>query len=493
MALPKSGNRIKRRSLAGLEGMWTKMFDPPKDDSSTPEALTPTNPVPRFMRDTLGADMPIAETVRVDLMHGDDLTMWDGKRVAFYLISNPDLPQDPVDWRKGFWPGPTIRVPRGKIFHGQTHAHGPPPHTIHWHGLEPTPMNDGVGHCSLELGDYTYQFQPNFIGTYFYHCHRNTVQHFEFGLYGMFLVEPPDAYDQQDPNLPFYAGGYPRRTAANLAKFSQFPGFVGGDATWGVAGLLDIGVGHPHAFTVPYDGEALWVFDDRDSRWSDLASDPRAFYPGGANTQNGPLGGDENGVPPIPAIREVLRPGVDDDFAHGFFHDFNADYWFVTGVPVVPDDRDRANRIGTIDASLVPEGVLDANGHIAPALNSGVAGMQVPIDAQVNQTILIRILNGAYNVVEVTFPVDVVIIAFDGRALGVPPFAKYNEPFELKKGDPIRFSTARRFDVLVRATEAIDSFATAKFFDTRGQNVDGVNQDPLMTARIPFVIGGAVE
>jgi hypothetical protein len=32
-------------------------------------------------------------------------------------------------------------------------------------------MNDGK--LSMELGDYVYQLQPNFIGSYF-HRHRNT-------------------------------------------------------------------------------------------------------------------------------------------------------------------------------------------------------------------------------------------------------------------------------------------------------------------------------
>jgi hypothetical protein len=230
--------------------------------------------------------------------------------------------------------------------------------------------------------------------------------------------------------------------------------------------------------------EALWVLDDRDSVWSDLADNAKAFYPGGANTADGPV---EIADPLDPLAFDpalaAFRPGVDDQFPHGFFHDFNADYWFVTGVPV-PAAR---GGTATINPALVPPGVLDANGHIVPALNSGVTGMQVAIDAQVGQVVLIRILNAAYNTAEVVFPMDVVIIAFDGRALGVPPFAKYNHAFVHPANTPIRFSTARRFDVLIRSDVAIDTFATAKFFDTRGQTIV-TPEVPLVTAQIPITI-----
>jgi hypothetical protein len=334
----------------------------------------------------------------------------------------------------------------------------------------------------MEIGQYTYQFQPNFIGTYFYHCHRNTVQHFEFGLYGMFLVEPPDAFAPLDGTDP---GGYPRRTAANTSAFPRFPGFIGGDATFGVAGQFDVGVGDPRSFTVPYDVEALWVLDDRDSVWSDLASDAKAFYPGGVNTNDGPLNLEDANGNPLPGAIISERPGVDDQFAHGFFHDFNADYWFVTGVPV-PAHRGEKARIDP--AGAAPRGGGLPGGLIPPELNSGVAGMQIAIDAEVNQTILVRVLNAAYNTVEVTFPVDVVIIAFDGRALGVPPFARYNHAFELPKDTPFRFSTARRFDALIRSATPVNDVAEVKFFDTRGQNVSGADQEPLVTAEIPIVI-----
>jgi hypothetical protein len=461
-----------------MEAAWTKMWDPPRESPLTPERVSPNNPVPAFMASRGLGSVSEPNTVQRSLLDGLTINTWDGlKSIDFMAFMDDDFFND------GVYPGPTTRVPRGVIFHSDSQGKGPPPHTIHWHGIEPTPMNDGVGHCSMEIGQYFYQWQPNFIGTYFYHCHRNTVQHFEFGLYGMLLIEPPDAFDPAIPNvageIQKNVGGYPRRTAANLSDFPQFPGFVGGDPTFGVGNAADNGVGDPHAFTVPYDVEALWVLDDRDSVWSDLAANAKSFYPGGANTQDGHL-------PLVP----VNQPGVDDQFPHGFFHDFNADYWFVTGVPV-PAHR---GETGTIDPTAPPPlggsgGVdLGPTGEIPPALNSGVSGMQIAINAQVNQTILVRCLDAAYNSANITFPIDVVITAFDGRAFGVPPFGRYNKPFRLPAGTPLRICTARRFDALIRSSTPVNSFATVEFFDTRGENVRTDADRRLVTARIPINI-----
>jgi len=485
MAIPRSGIVVPKLKISEMQGAWAKMWDPPRESPTTPEPVGPTNPVPNFMGNQVGRAPAFANTVQRTLLNGLQLLTWDQAKVLdFMTFDDPDFAPG------GFFPAPTIRVPRGVNFHGRTQAKGPPPHTIHWHGIEPTPMNDGVGHCSMELGQYTYQWQPNFIGTYFYHCHRNTVQHFEFGLYGMLLIEPPDAYNANIANVEGEVqknvGGYPRRTAANTSAFPQFPGFVPGDPTFGVAGAGDVGVGDPHAFTIPYDAEALWVCDDRDSTWSDLAGDAKAFYPGGANTQDGP---GSIAVPPaLPIV--PTQPGIDDQFPHGFFHDFNADYWFITGVPV-PASR---GGVGEIDpAGGQPQGGGLPNGLIPANLNSGVTGMRVDINAGLNQTILVRCLCAAYNTIQVTFPVDAVIIAWDGRALGVPPFGRYNRAFLLPRNTPIRLSTARRFDALLRSSTPVDDVATVEFFETRGENVPLVPENrrrPLVTAQIPIVISG---
>ncbi len=95
---------------------------------------------------------------------------------------------------KRLFPSPVIRMKAGQLAHVQLLTRFGE-HTIHHHGIEPTTMNDGVGHVSFETSaNYVYQFKPRHPGLFFYHCHVNTVLHFKMGLYGLIVIDPEDGW-----------------------------------------------------------------------------------------------------------------------------------------------------------------------------------------------------------------------------------------------------------------------------------------------------------
>lgn len=130
---------------------------------------------------------------------GKKLNTPDGKKIDTWAFSDPTGKVASPTYL-----GPTIRVKQGQLVHTILNA-AKGPHTIHHHGIEPTTANDGVGHVSFEVnGEYTYQWQPQHAGTFFYHCHRNTVFHFEMGLMGLLIVDPPEGPGKLYQNGPAY-------------------------------------------------------------------------------------------------------------------------------------------------------------------------------------------------------------------------------------------------------------------------------------------------
>ncbi|MBI2859351.1 MAG: carboxypeptidase regulatory-like domain-containing protein [Chloroflexi bacterium] len=213
--------------------------------------------------------------------------------------------------------------------------------------------------------------------------------------------------------------------------------------------------------------------DDRDSRWSDLAPNARATYPKYGNT---------------PGVDDHYRGnagggllGSDKFFA---FNDFNTDYFYVTGVNF-PSNVPAGTLGGT--------GTIPSNIVIPPELISGVSGVQVPINANVGQTILVRVLDAAYNCNHVTFPVPVTIIAWDGRALGVAPYNQYNHAYEVPANTPIHISVARRFDALIKVSDPISDVATIEFTDTRAGTANSFDEPVRFTGRIPINIGYGIS
>jgi hypothetical protein len=333
------------------------------------------------------------------------------------------------------FPSKTVRVVENDVVQSQTSAKTGT-HTIHWHGVEPTPMNDGVGKQSFELSSLKYQFAPNQAGMYFYHCHKNTVLHFEMGLYGLILVDPRTPAKDANGNLtvlpPFTDGG---RGCVMCAK--NTPGFTPRP----IASFTDDGFGpgspfQPHV--VDYDVEALWVCDDIDTLWHTFSVNQamaNAFAsPASVNDVN-----TFNFTPPTGPT-------------HGQLNDFRPDIFAITGV-VQPN-------------GAVPEGGAPA---IPDDSLTPITGPAISVTCRVGQTILARLLNASYCTQQYTLGLDATMIAMDGRPFGVRAEGKYSNPFVVPAGRPFRLTTARRVDLLIKPTKAgVFTFKTEYFQMYRG-------------------------
>jgi len=109
-------------------------------------------------------------------------------------------------------PGPVIEGIEGQLV--EVTLSSGMPHTIHFHGLDVDQANDGVPATSGYVGGmggnpmgsgfgrvsgydnlgspFTYRFVAPHAGTYMYHCHVDTVLHFEMGMVGTVIIRPPD-------------------------------------------------------------------------------------------------------------------------------------------------------------------------------------------------------------------------------------------------------------------------------------------------------------
>lgn len=116
-----------------------------------------------------------------------------------------------VSWSvNGRVPGPTLRVKEGDrvrvIFNNQD-GHS---HTLHFHGTHPAEM-DGVK--PVRHGkQMVYEFDAEPHGVHLYHCHVPPVtRHVSKGLYGMFIVDPPEGRPPAD-EMVLVMGGYDLKT-----------------------------------------------------------------------------------------------------------------------------------------------------------------------------------------------------------------------------------------------------------------------------------------
>jgi FtsP/CotA-like multicopper oxidase with cupredoxin domain len=155
---------------------------------------------PHFVTDAMAAQL-IAEGKITGLrkflrkFFNEKFRMPDGTEVEFWAF------EDETSGRH--LPSPQIRVKERELAQ-VTLKPSKKVHTIHHHGIEPDPFNDGVGHTSFEVsGEYTYQWRAVEAGSYWYHCHVNTVLHVQMGMFGTLVVDP---YPETNPKRVFRDG-----------------------------------------------------------------------------------------------------------------------------------------------------------------------------------------------------------------------------------------------------------------------------------------------
>lgn len=294
MALPV----IRREEVHPEErGEFLKHICPPTFGGENPDPQPPT------------------AMFRRNLLVNHEVILPDGTKVPMWIIEDPD---DNEGGRA--FPSKTLRIRQNELVQVRV-GNKTNTHTIHWHGIESTPVNDGVGKHSFEVSShFDYQFQPRDPGTYFYHCHKNTTLHFEMGLYGLLIVDPDVA------GAPFPNGGP------------------------GVAPALD-----PPGNVIPYDVEAFWVADEFDTRWHRLGHD--AF---------------------MQKCREDDPVARDTFTQDGILNDFRPDVFLITGVPRLDDAT-------PINAPLVSVDARVGQTILIRILNAGytVQHFVLDIDAEV--------------------------------------------------------------------------------------------------------------
>jgi FtsP/CotA-like multicopper oxidase with cupredoxin domain len=292
-------HRLSRGSLDDRH--FRKFVDPPEEPGRTLDRVAPNVTWRAQLAENHDLPLPFR------LPNGD-------RKLRMWAIREPGKPTR--------FPAALLRARAGQVVHARIAGASKGEHTIHWHGIEPSPMNDGVGKHSFEIKDvYTYQFQPRDPGFFFYHCHVNTPLHFEMGLFGALIVDP-----------------------------ERGQGWVAAH--------------NPPDHVVRYDVEAVWVITAHDSRWHLLGN------------------------------------------SHGQMHD--------------DDPNDPASFTSTGILNDWRPDVFTISGAVARG-TTPITDPRAAVSARVGQTVLLRVLNAAYAIADISIGAPATVIAQDGRPYGGTP------------------------------------------------------------------------
>ncbi|WP_255169575.1 multicopper oxidase domain-containing protein [Natrononativus amylolyticus] len=103
-------------------------------------------------------------------------------------------------------PGPIYRMDEGETFEltYENTGHNRP-HTVHVHAVSKAWHDDGAPVTTHDQVDpdesHTYTLEGDVPGTHFYHCHFQTHNHLDMGMYGILRVDPED---YQPPDREYF-------------------------------------------------------------------------------------------------------------------------------------------------------------------------------------------------------------------------------------------------------------------------------------------------
>ena len=106
-------------------------------------------------------------------------------------------------------PGPTLRCTEGDRLRITFKNGSDHPHTMHFHGFHAAGM-DGVPPEGLVEpgGQFVYEFDAGPFGLHLYHCHAFPLaRHIAKGLYGAFIVDPPNGRPAVDREMVMVMSG----------------------------------------------------------------------------------------------------------------------------------------------------------------------------------------------------------------------------------------------------------------------------------------------
>ena len=91
-------------------------------------------------------------------------------------------------------PGPRLQFTQGDRVRINVRNDLPEPTTVHWHGLDVPNQMDGPAEITQDPipvgGTFTYEFNVNQAGTFFYHSHTAADRQQALGLYGALVIAP---------------------------------------------------------------------------------------------------------------------------------------------------------------------------------------------------------------------------------------------------------------------------------------------------------------